>query len=177
MNTTTVTPAILEPIVRAIVTEEGWAGPNSHDRLIAGIVTQHTKSLAQGVPVALALLDALRAASAFVQQTLHQEIADASAGIEEDGEPCDGCDCGLADDMDDETLQLVAERLHTYVRARAEVEGVEYKLSPEFFAEGLEAGVRVFFGVEVEYGRLVSDMQQPSKDYFANAMLAVQPMH
>lgn len=57
------------------------------------------------------------------------------------------------------TSQLARE-LHEYVRDRAEVEGVGYALSVEFFDDCLNAGVRRFFGVKVERGKIVSDEEE-----------------
>jgi hypothetical protein len=44
---------------------------------------------------------------------------------------------------------------------RAEREGVEYKLTPEFFGAGYVQGYRTFFGVTVNDSSMVSDDQQP----------------
>ena len=57
-------------------------------------------------------------------------------------------------------------QLHSYIRARAAVEGVGYELGPEFFEARLEKGVRNFFGVEVnEAGTLINDEQEPRAGY------------
>jgi hypothetical protein len=55
----------------------------------------------------------------------------------------------------------VAEQLHHYLKYRAAHEGVEYGLSPEFFHMPIEMGVRCFFGIEIGYGGILRDTQQP----------------
>jgi hypothetical protein len=56
----------------------------------------------------------------------------------------------------------IGEDLDAYLRFRAVKEGVEYDLSPEFFANALEEGVSAFFGVIVSgNGQLLDDEQHP----------------
>jgi hypothetical protein len=57
--------------------------------------------------------------------------------------------------------EVTAIKLDSYVRFRAKTEGVGYDLSPEYFLAALRNGVRAFFGVEVENGELIDDIQQP----------------
>lgn len=54
-----------------------------------------------------------------------------------------------------------AEALHSYISYRAQKEGVEYALSPEFFREALAHRCVEFFGVVVRDGELVRDKQFP----------------
>jgi hypothetical protein len=54
-----------------------------------------------------------------------------------------------------------AQALDAYMRFRAADEGVEYDLSPDFFANAIEKGCELFFGVEIQDGKLVADEQQP----------------
>jgi hypothetical protein len=62
----------------------------------------------------------------------------------------------------------LAEDLDGYLRARADVEGVSYGLSPEFFAAFIKAGVACFFGIDVDLanGVLVRDCQEPRPGFF-----------
>lgn len=59
------------------------------------------------------------------------------------------------------TPQETGEALNAYMQFRAADEGVEYSLSPDFFADALERGCEMFFGVVVQSGQLVADEQQP----------------
>jgi hypothetical protein len=65
-------------------------------------------------------------------------------------------------------MSTLAEDLDGYLRARADIEGVCYKLSPEFFAVYIEAGVASFFGIDVDLanGVLVRDRQEPRPGFF-----------
>jgi hypothetical protein len=58
-------------------------------------------------------------------------------------------------------VERIARALHSYMQFRAEREGVEYKLTPEFFGAGYVQGYRTFFGVTVNDSSMVSDDQQP----------------
>lgn len=51
--------------------------------------------------------------------------------------------------------------LDAYMRFRAADEGVAYGLTPDFFADALEHGCEMFFGVVVQDGQLIADEQQP----------------
>jgi hypothetical protein len=65
-------------------------------------------------------------------------------------------------------MSTLAEDLDCYLRARADVEGVGYELSPEFFAEAIKMGVEFYFGIEVDLvdGVLVQDRQEPRPGFF-----------
>ena len=65
-------------------------------------------------------------------------------------------------------MSTLAEDLDGYMRARADVEGVSYDLSPEFFAAFIKAGVASFFGIDVDLatGVLVRDRQEPRPGFF-----------
>ena len=67
-----------------------------------------------------------------------------------------------------EVMSTVAEDLDGYMRARADVEGACYELSPEFYTAHLEAGVASYFGVDVDLanGVLVRDRQEPRPGFF-----------
>jgi hypothetical protein len=54
-----------------------------------------------------------------------------------------------------------ANLLDAYMRFRAKKEGVGYELSPDFYREEILLGVRDFFGIVVENGKLVCDKEQP----------------
>ena len=51
--------------------------------------------------------------------------------------------------------------LDAYMQFRAADEGVAYDLSPDFFADAIERGCEMFFGVIIQSGRLAADEQQP----------------
>lgn len=55
----------------------------------------------------------------------------------------------------------MASELHDYIRERASVENTGFNLTPEFFDKALASGVRQFFGVKVENGKMISDDQEP----------------
>ena len=67
-----------------------------------------------------------------------------------------------------EVMSMVAEDLHGYMRARADVEGLCYDLNPEFFAAAIKAGVASYFGIDVDLanGVLVRDRQEPRPGFF-----------
>ncbi len=62
-------------------------------------------------------------------------------------------------------------KLRRYMSARAEFEGVEWKMPNKFMQDKFNAGCREFFGVRVdEAGDLIRDQQKPEffKRYHAN---------
>jgi hypothetical protein len=65
-------------------------------------------------------------------------------------------------------ISTLAEDLDCYLRARADVEGVGYELSPEFFTAFIKMGVASYFGIDVDLakGVLVRDWQEPRPGYF-----------
>jgi hypothetical protein len=76
------------------------------------------------------------------------------------------CEDGATGVMKPTDIADCAKQLHTYIQARAAVEGVGYELAPEFFQAGLELGVRSFLGVEVnEAGMLINDEHEPRAGY------------
>jgi hypothetical protein len=55
------------------------------------------------------------------------------------------------------------QALHEYLTFRAARERQAYALTPEFFTTALDAGVRVFFGIETDdAGELLADNQNPT---------------
>lgn len=61
---------------------------------------------------------------------------------------------------------MTGDYLHSYIKARAEKEGIGYDLSPSFFREALEGGFSVFFGVLVdERGFPLTDEQEPEPGF------------
>ncbi len=56
----------------------------------------------------------------------------------------------------------VAAALHSYMAFRAKREGLGYRLSREFYIDGMRKGCHLFFGVEICCCGLVSDAQQPA---------------
>ena len=65
-------------------------------------------------------------------------------------------------------MRTLAKDLDRYLRARADVEGVGYELSPEFFSAYIKAGVASYFGVDADLakGVLVQDRQEPWPGFF-----------
>jgi hypothetical protein len=57
--------------------------------------------------------------------------------------------------------QELGKALDSYMRFRAEKEGVGYELTPEFFETGILFGIHTFFGITVEDGELLVDRQRP----------------
>jgi hypothetical protein len=57
--------------------------------------------------------------------------------------------------------KAIAMQLDSYMRFRADHEGVGYDLTPEFFRKWMKAGCFEFFGVSVNSSGLVEDDQQP----------------
>jgi hypothetical protein len=64
--------------------------------------------------------------------------------------------------------KMLAEDLDRYLRARADVKGVSYDLSPECFTAIIKAGVASYFGVDLDLGTgvLVRDRQEPRPGFF-----------
>jgi hypothetical protein len=61
-----------------------------------------------------------------------------------------------------EEARKLSMQLNSYIRFRAEKEGVKYELRPEFFESGIMVGrVSGFFGVHFADGELVDDEQFP----------------
>jgi hypothetical protein len=74
----------------------------------------------------------------------------------------------------DDSSFMAAKALDAYMRFRAEQEGVEYQLSPKFFADAIEQGCEMCFGVTFQNGQLLDDEEQPElfrrwKEYMAVA--------
>jgi hypothetical protein len=55
----------------------------------------------------------------------------------------------------------IAKELHRYLMFRANLEGVQYGLIPEFFLDALRKGTRIFFGISVDNDGLEADEQNP----------------
>jgi hypothetical protein len=66
-----------------------------------------------------------------------------------------------------------AENLFTYLRKRAQVEGVECDESIwRIMADGHLAGIRLFFGVKVDdNGQMLRDAQEPYQGFFQNHLI------
>lgn len=59
------------------------------------------------------------------------------------------------------------KRLDAYLRDRADIEGVGYDLTPNFFMSAFRGGARTMFGVEMcDHGELLGDAQEPYPGYF-----------
>jgi hypothetical protein len=80
--------------------------------------------------------------------------------------------CGDFDDIEalsitddnfptDDSSLMAAKALDAYIRFRAKHEGVGYQFSPKFFADHIEQGCEMFFGVTFQNGQLVDDEEQP----------------
>jgi hypothetical protein len=61
----------------------------------------------------------------------------------------------------EEKIRRTSEALHAYLNFRAQHEGVECTLDPEFFEDALRHGVRDCFGITFANGKLTGDEQQP----------------
>jgi len=74
----------------------------------------------------------------------------------------------VSKNMNWKEVSTLAEDLDGYMRARADVEGASYDLSPKFFTAHLQAGVASFFGIDVDLanGVLVRDRQEPRPGFF-----------
>jgi hypothetical protein len=59
------------------------------------------------------------------------------------------------------TYAKLANELDSYMQFRANEEGVGYDLSPDFYAEILYAGVRMFCGCECGDKTILCDHQSP----------------
>jgi hypothetical protein len=67
-------------------------------------------------------------------------------------------DVDLVPVLDD---RQIAEQLHRYLKFRANQEGQQYSLDPQFFLDALQQNVTKFFGIKVYLGGLESDEQNP----------------
>lgn len=56
----------------------------------------------------------------------------------------------------------VASKLHKYMAYRAEREGTEHTLTPDFYREHINNGVRKVFGVHLDNNNLIKDEQNPN---------------
>ena len=57
--------------------------------------------------------------------------------------------------------KAIAMQLDSYMRFRADHEGVGYGLTPKFFRKWMKRGCFEFFGVSVDSSGLVQDDQHP----------------
>jgi hypothetical protein len=71
---------------------------------------------------------------------------------------CGFCDCEILWNVDKDHEWEWASELDAYMRFRADREGVEYGLSPEFFDANPADS---YFGVVVRDGALIEDKQNP----------------
>ncbi len=61
----------------------------------------------------------------------------------------------------------LAVKIRDYVKKRAKVEGVEFKLSLEFFEQAVMFGANPIFGVVHDGKKMLRDEQEPRKGFFA----------
>jgi hypothetical protein len=57
---------------------------------------------------------------------------------------------------------VIAGELFAYMTWRADQEGIEHRLSYEFYRAGLAKGCRNFFGIQVDTAGIIGDEQQPA---------------
>jgi hypothetical protein len=63
--------------------------------------------------------------------------------------------------MNRKEVKAVAADLDQYMTFRAAKEEQEYSLGAALFEHGLKAGIRLFFGIEVDETGIVCDHRQP----------------
>lgn len=61
----------------------------------------------------------------------------------------------------------LSRKLHAYIRDRAKIEKVSFDLPLAFFRGAVEHGVVSFFGVRIEDGEMVEDLQEPREGFMA----------
>lgn len=60
------------------------------------------------------------------------------------------------------------KHLESYLRSRANREGVAFDLPTSFFVTAMTNGIRLFFGILIDdNGNLLSDNQEPEKGFLA----------